>query len=240
MAGGFPKSVVATDRERWEWHTDYIRQLLSDLRLLARIRRIKAMRDLLASLAAWSSKVVDVTKIGRSLDVSRPTLDSYINAAEMMFVIDRVPAWVDSDYERGMRRDKLFMCDSGLMAGVLGWDPERVKDNSDACGKLLETYAHNQLASLVDVDRYSHELYHYRDRDGREIDFVIRHRSGDVLGIKVKAASAVGTKAARHLRWFGDNLVKDGRFTGLVLHTGNYTHRLGEGVWAVPFSVLWE
>ncbi|ONM47633.1 hypothetical protein B0T46_17225 [Nocardia donostiensis] len=36
------------------------------------------------------------------------------------------------------------------------------------------------------------ELFHYRTRDQVEVDAVLKNRRGEVVGIEVKAASAVG------------------------------------------------
>lgn len=242
LAGGYPELLAQPDKaEREEWLDDYVSDLLSrDLQVIANIRRKDALKKLAFRLAAWSSKLVDLTKIGQGLEITHPTVESYINVMETMCLVDRVPAWVDTDYQWGRKRDKLFMADSGLMAGMLRWNFEGVRLDGDASGKLLETFVHNQLATLVDVHRREYELFHYRDRHGHEVDFVVRNRAGDVLGIEVKAATWVRTDDAKHLNWFDAALMKGRRFIGLVLHTGGGVHRRGENVWAVPIKHLWE
>lgn len=242
LGGGYPEALACADEAaRTEWHRNYLSAVFDrDLQDIARIRRKNTLKTLAMRLAAWSSKGIDFSKIGRELGISRPTVESYINTLETMCLIDRVPAWVDTDYEWGVRRDKLFMSDSGLMASVLGWDPAGVRIDGDACGKLLETFVCNQLTALVDAGSPEHRLFHFRDRRGREVDFVVRNRAGEVLGIEVKASTQVGAEDARHLQWFGDTRAKGRRFVGLVLYAGGGVYRVSDSVWAVPHSYLWE
>jgi uncharacterized protein len=59
---------------------------------------------------------MDVSTIGTGLSIRRPTLEFYINALEILYIIERVHPWVRTDYERLGKQDKLYMSDSGLMA----------------------------------------------------------------------------------------------------------------------------
>ena len=51
------------------------------------------------------------------------------------------------------------------------------------------------------------ELYHYRDREQREIDFLIERDDGALLGVEIKAAASAKKSDFKHLTWFRDNLV---------------------------------
>ncbi len=84
------------------------------------------------------------------------------------------------------------------------------------------------------------EVAHFRDRDGAEIDLVVQdRRSGAVAGVEVKLTSTPLERHARHLVRMRARL--GDRFTvGLVVHAGQVTLPLGEGIWAVPISALWR
>ena len=79
------------------------------------------MRDLVNILAAWSSRFMDLSAIGAGLSIRRPTLETYINALETLYLIERVPPWTYTDYGRVGKQNKLFMTDCGLVASILGW-----------------------------------------------------------------------------------------------------------------------
>ena len=132
---------------------------------------------------------MNVTQVGSSLSLQKQALYSYINALEALYLIERVRPWIRTDYERVGKQDKLFMTDSGLMASLLGWNTDQVRFDSDRSGKLIETFAFNELAAQIDASNDLYALWHYRDRQNREIDFLIEREDGAMIGIEVKSGS---------------------------------------------------
>lgn len=239
--GGFPEVLPFDDAERKLWHRDYLDALLDhDLRDIANIQRRDAMFELVRVLAAWSGKFMDVSAIGAGLSISRPTVETYINALEALYMVERVSPWTYTDYGRVGNRSKLFMTDSGLMSSVLGWNRDQVRMDADRSEKLVETFMFNEIAALADASYGRYDLFHYRDREKREIDFLVGREDGALLGIEVKAGSAIGRSDFKNLKWFGENISGDREFTGIVLYSGEFAGSMGDGLWAVPFSAIWE
>ncbi len=104
----------------------------------------------------------------------------------------------------------------------------------------METFVFNELAAQLDASDSDYKLCHYRDREQREIDFLIERENGDLLGLEVKAGSAIHVSDFKHLRWFKDNIARDRAFVGIVLYTGDVSGSTGDRLWAVPFSALWS
>ena len=239
--GGFPEVVLLEGGERKQWHVDYIDALIDrDLRDIARIQRQEAMRELVCVLAAWSSRFMDISAIGARLSIRRPTIESYINALEALYVVERVRPWTHTDYARVGKQAKLFMVDSGLMTSILGWNRKQVHMDADRSGKLIETFVFNEIAAQVDACAGKYNLFHYRDRERREIDFLIEREDQALLGIEVKAGSAIGAGDFKHLRWFKEKIAGDRPFIGIVLYSGEVSGSMGDGLWAVPFGTLWS
>jgi predicted AAA+ superfamily ATPase len=167
------------------------------LKDIANIQRHGAMEALLSTLCAWSGKLMDVEAICSKLSISRKLLINYVNILVLLCLFEKIPAWILTDYDRVGRKEKIFATDTGLMAHLLDWREADVLYDPDKSGKMVETFAFNQLCVQTDFYRYS--LYHYRDRQKREIDFVVKNDAGGLLGIKVKSGSAVSRMDARHL-----------------------------------------
>ncbi len=239
FCGGFPEAIRLDAHERREWHKDYIDALLErDLKEIARIQRRDAMRELIAVAAAWTGKFMDISAIGSGLSIRRPTIESYLNALEALFIVERVKPWTRTDYERVGKQDKLFMTDSGLMTSILGWRDDQVELDPDRSGKLIETFMFNEIAAQVDAGGGEYQLFHYRDREKREIDFLIEREDRALLGIEIKAGSNIRKQDFRHIRWFQDHIAKDRPFTGVVLYAGEQAGVMGDNLWAVPYSNL--
>jgi len=239
--GGFPEPMHLQDRGRKRWHTDYVNAILErDLNEIARIHRKDAMRELVNTLAAWSGKFMDLSAIGSGLSIRRATIESYINALETLYMVERVYPWTNTDYARVGKQSKLFMVDSGLMTSLLSWKMDQVRFDSERSGKLFETFAFNEIMAQVDAGDGRYELFHYRDREKREIDFLVEREDNALLGIEIKAGSAVGKKDFNHMRWFQKNLAKSRTFIGIILYAGEFPASFGNNLWAVPFGALWS
>lgn len=238
--GGFPEAIKLKENECQQWHKDYIAALLErDLNDIAHITRFDAMRKLISILAAWSSKFMDISAISSGLSIRRPTIESYINALEALYIVETVQPWTRTDYERVGKQSKLYMTDSGLMASILRWHIDQIELDADRSGKLIETFIFNELAAQVDANNDKYELFHYRDREQREIDFIIEREDHALLGIEVKAGSAISKTDFKHLKWFKDNIAKKKPFIGIVLYSGEHAGSMGDNLWAVPFGSLW-
>ena len=243
LKGGYPEAFQFSEAaETRRWHQDYIDALIErDLKDIINLKRQDSMHDLLQVLAAWSSKFMDIAAIGTHLSLSRPTLNSYINALEALYLIERIKPWSKTDYGRVNKQDKLFMTDTGLMASILHWRFDNVALDGDRNGKLLETFVFTQLMALIETQAKDYRLYHYRDREQREVDFIIENEDGDLLGIEVKAGSTLSRDSFKHLQWFKNSLLKNKsqRFVGIILYTGENMVSFGEQMWAVPMKALW-
>ena len=238
--GSYPEVLRLSEARRKGWFEDYTKSLLSrDLRDIANIRRQETMRDLLVTLYAWSSKFMDITSICAKLSISRETFRSYVSALMSLCLFERIPPWLRTDYERVGRRDKHFSTDTGLMASLLNWRLPEVLLDSDKSGKIVETLVFNELSAQVDLD-YTYTLYHYRDREDREIDFIVENDRGELLGIEVKAGSAVSSNDYKSMVWFKNNIAKDKPFMGIVLYTGEHSLSLGKDMYAIPIAALWS
>lgn len=239
--GGFPEAVKLPANERPAWHRDYIAALLErDLNEIANITRHRAMQELVNTLAAWSGKFMDISAIGTGLSIRRPTIESYINALLALYIVERVEPWTRTDYDRVGKKTKIYVTDSGLMSSILKWRMQQVEVDSDRSGKLIETFIFNELAAEIDACNGNYELFHYRDREQHEIDFLIEREDHALLGIEVKAGSAISSADFKHLKWFKDNIAKKRPFVGIVLYSGELVGSMGDNLWAVPFGALWS
>ena len=174
------------------------------------------------------------------MSIANQTLDSYLGILENTYLIDKLPPFLKTDYERVNKQSKYFITDTGLMSSVLNWKKDDLFLDADKSGKIFETFVYTQLAVQIDLSDSDYEIYHYRDREKREIDFIIEDTENNTIyGIEVKAGSSVSNEQFKHLIWFKNNIAKDKNFKGIVLYTGENAIPFGENLFAVPMNNLW-
>ncbi len=237
--GMYPEVVKLPRSKSRSWYRDYLEALLEkDLGDIIKIRKLSEMKKLIEVTSAWSTKSIDLQKICSDMSLGRKTLGTYLDALETMNLLDKVGAWPDSDYKAARRKEKLVLNDSGIISGVLRWNLDKVLLDSDMSGKLIETFVYTQLACLVGLDD-EYKIYHYRDSEKREIDFIIKDQNNNVLGIEVKSGTSVEKKSFKHLEWFHKNIATNCNFIGILLYTGQNVLSFGKNLKALPISVLW-
>lgn len=110
-------------------------------------------------------------------------------------------------------------------------------------GPLLENFAIGEVARQLTWAEEPVQLFHYlprtyRDRDQVEVDMVLEHADGTVIGIEVKAAETVRGEDFRSLRHLANRLGDRFR-TGIVLYAGEQQLSFGDRLIALPMAALW-
>ncbi|MGI8335041.1 ATP-binding protein [Actinomadura scrupuli] len=173
----------------------------------------------LSMVAARMGTLAVVQSMANAVGLPRMTLSRYLDLLELVFVIRRVPAWSSNLTTRAISTPKLILTDSGLGGRLVGLSEERAEDPTALVGPLLENFAIGEVARQLSWAEEPAQLFHYRDRDKVEVDMVLEHASGRVIGIEVKAAETVRGDDFRGLRHLADRL--GDRFqAGFVLYTG--------------------
>lgn len=234
--GGYPESLGYDESSRRKWYQDYLTDILTkDVSDITEIRKLSVLREMAVWLLVRSAQFFTMDELASRVQVAKETAETYLKALEALYLFDCIPAWAKSDYDLMLKRSKWFATDAGLMANILAWDEESVYLDEQRNGHFVETWVYQQLAALAEVSG-DVAISQYRDSKKREIDFLVERAGGDLLGIEVKAGTA-SADDFKHLKWFAANLAP-GRFTGIVLYSGQNVLRFGEGFYAVPLVAL--
>jgi uncharacterized protein len=194
---------------------------------------------LLRLLAVRSGTLLNASDLSRSTGVARGTIDRYMALFTTTFTVRFVPPWAGDVARRLVRSPKILFADAGVCAYLVGIDAPRLSSDPDRFGPLLETFVGGELVRQIEWAAGRVEVMHYRDATGAEVDWVLEDGQGRLVGIEVKATAAPGADDFKGLRAFAANV--GGRFhRGVVLHTGQATVPMGDGMWAMPVEALWR
>ena len=241
-AGGYPE-VLGIDNPtlRQGWFDGYLSTVvLRDVASFAQIQHGDLIPRLLGILAARAGGQTVISDLAKDLQLNNVTIRNYLSYLDTVFLTGRLSPWSSNLNAKLVKTPKVFPTDSGLAAHLLQVDMEALAaPGHPATGTLVETFVYAELTRLLAAGDLGAALYFYRDRDGREIDFLLERRNGQVVAIEVKASSTVGAQDFRHLRWLADRL--GDRFAGgYVLHLGTQTHPFGDRMMALPLSAMWH
>ncbi|HET8798508.1 MAG TPA: ATP-binding protein [Thermoanaerobaculia bacterium] len=241
VSGGYPPALTrAPGRRRQAWYRDYVAAIVErDVRELGRIAALHAMPRLLSAAASQTARLLNVSELAAPFELSRPTIREYLTLLERVFLLDVVPPWHSNRLSRLVKTPKVHIGDSGLACALLDAGEETLRDDRALLGQMLETFVYQELRREAGARDEALHFFHFRDRDGAEVDIVIERGARGVAGIEIKAAATVHPSDFRGLRRLKEATGK--RFTsGVVLYDGETTASFGENLFAVPVRALWE
>jgi uncharacterized protein len=239
--GGYPAALVrGTARRRVAWYRDYIDALVQrDVRELARINSLDALPRLLALAAAKTARLQNVADLAAPFQLSRPTIRDYITLLERVFLVDTLPPWHSNKLGRLIKTPKLHLGDTGVACALAGIDAKALTADRTLLGQFFETFVFQELQRHASWHPEPHRFFHFRDKDGVEVDIVIERGARGVAGVEVKTGATVTDADFRGLRKLQSATAT--RFCGgAVIYDGESLTRFGEGLYAVPVSMLWE
>ncbi len=237
--GGFPEATRRADRRRDRFFGSYVDDLVDrDVSQLGDIGRRGHLMRLIGLLAANAGQLFVVDRFASNLAVAAKTVDRYVSLFEEVFLVKRLPAWSSSMTTRAVRTRKLVFVDSGLAANLCGRNSLRLARGDVLGGPLLENFVLSEFARLSPLSEAAPELFHYRTRDGVEVDLVLERRDGGIAAVEVKVAQSVRPDDLRGVTHLRDH-VGDAFVAGIVLYTGSDVRSLGDRLWAVPLDALW-
>jgi predicted AAA+ superfamily ATPase len=191
LMGGYPE-VLARPKARGLWFSSYIQTYLErDVRGVIGIRDLTTFRRFLALVASRHGQVLNKTDLAAPLGVSVPTVSEWMQVLEVTGQIILVPPYFENFGKRLTKTPKVYVGDSGLACYLLGIASQAELERSPFLGSLFEGFiAAEILKSQINQGRRK-ELYHFRDQQGLEVDFLFPSGHGSLWMVECKASKTV-------------------------------------------------
>lgn len=235
-AGGFPEALSRTPQRRRDWYRSYLTTVIErESREVIDTDRGGDVIRLLQFVATRHSSLLNVAELARDAGIAERTAHRYLHLLEAVFLITRTPPWWANLSSRLTKQPKITVADSGL-ASVLRRGSDR---DPNLLGPLAEGFVVEELRRQLTWSEERGELFHYRDKLGREVDALIEIDDGRLIGVEVKLGESVTSSAFTGLRHLRDS-VPDRFACGIVLHAGRSTHSHGDRLWSAPIAALWS
>jgi uncharacterized protein len=239
LRGGYPEVQARTPSRRKAFFRSYLNTILSrDVQALANIEGLAQLPNLLSLLAARSSGLLNTADLARAAGLPHSTFSRYLTLLDTVYLTLTVPAWASNHTKRLVKAPKVQLVDTGLSAHLLGLDEARLKRERTLLGPLLEGFVTLELLKARGWSEAQPGLYHYRTHTGQEVDLLLEHPDGRLVGVEIKASASPTASDFRGLKALQAEYPE--RFhRGLVLHLGERAVPFGERLHALPVSSLW-
>jgi len=249
VRGGWPASLSIENDNKYKVAKDYVESLLKeDVKTVDGIERNPLkMRALLKSLSRNISTPVSKITILEDIknefvvEISRPTLDDYLNVLEKLFVVEMVNATnLNIRSTIPLRTTpKLELVDPSIATATLGIAKEDLLRDLNYFGFLFENLCIRDLRIYSQI--LDGEISYYRDKNDFEVDVILKTDKGKWGAIEIKLGSGYIEEAAQNLLKFKEkvDVTKNGEPSFLMVLCGsNYSYRREDGVYVVSIGTL--
>ncbi|WP_308466639.1 ATP-binding protein [Rathayibacter soli] len=242
VVGGYPDVRDLEPRMRNVWFDSYLERLIRrDARELINTDPSRLM-SLLRLMAANQAGELVKARLAQDAGLPATSITAYLDTLETLFLTDLLKPWKTNLTGRETSRPKASIADSGLAARLSRVTTAQLTPLDGTAthfGALMEGFVADELLKQSGWSEEEFELFHYRNRDGLEVDVIVEFADGQVLGIEVKSGSTFRSDHFRPLKTLRD-LLGDRFAGGVVLNTGATGYQFGDRLFGLPVSSLWE
>jgi predicted AAA+ superfamily ATPase len=222
--GGFPEPFFSgSELDARRWSREYRSRLIrEDVATLERVSDLGNLELLATRLPALVGSPLSVNALRDDLRVSHKTLSKWLDVLERLYAIFRIPPFGPARIRAVQKERKHYHVDWSLVPG------SSPRFENLVASHLLKWVHYEQDRAGRDL-----ELRFFRDRDGREVDFVVTEAGRPILLVEAKWSDA---DADRSLRWLSARFPDAAAWQISALGKGDY--QTPEGIRVAPAGKL--
>ena len=195
LHGGLPEPLLADEKDP-EFFAEWLDSFYArDIEELFNVGKRRGFLRLVESVLRQSGGLLEVGTLAKHCALSRPTVDRYLDILDVTHVAALVRPYHAGGRQELLRQPKVYGFDTGFVSYFRGWHELREQD----CGILWE---HLVFETLV-AHRGRRDIHYWRDKQKREVDFVVPRDGGACDAIECKWDS--GNLSLRGLKAFREN-----------------------------------
>ena len=195
--GGFPDSyLAANDDDSWNWRSAFISSYVErDIPQMGLQIPAARMRRFWTMLSHFQGQQVNLSNLGKSLEVSHTTIRNYLDILTDLYMIRQVQPWAGNTKKRLVKSPKIYVRDTGILHRLLNISNYEMLLGHPVIGHSWEGFIiENIIGILSDKWQYSY----YRTTTQTEIDLIIEGPGAEVWAIEIKRTAAPKVKATFH------------------------------------------
>ena len=192
--GGFPEPFLAQEHQVLRrWHNEKIERLFrEDINEVENIRDLQSMKLLSDIIPDKIGSLLSINNISNDLQKSYTAIASWIEILDLYYYHFRVYPYQGKNIRSLKKEPKIYL-----------WDWSEVDNDSARFENLIAAHLLKFVHLLYDYEGYKSTLYFIRDRDQREIDFLVTIGDKPWFAVEVKLHD---TSLSKNIKYFQERL----------------------------------
>lgn len=208
FTGSFPVFSHTNPPDREQFYNSYIQTYIDrDIAALSGIGKVAEFHAFMRACAARTGQVLNIADTARDADVSPVTAKEWLSLLIGTGHVLLLPAYHSNRLKREVKAPKLHFLDTGLAAFLLRFPTAGTLEASLYAGGFFESFVVAQIyKSYLNAGKTA-PIYHYRDREKREVDIVIEHADGVELIECKRSTRFKPADDLKHIKYLSQKVV---------------------------------
>jgi predicted AAA+ superfamily ATPase len=180
---GFFPEIVASGTNWSRFYSSYVRTYLDrDVSKPGQVGNLIQFEKFMVAAAARTGQLLNIDNMARDTGISRQTAEKWLSILIASNIVFPLKPYHNNVLKRLIKTPKIYFLDTGLAAYLVGWDNAQVLQNGAMSGAFFETFVMGEIIkSWTNKEGVTPNMnfFFFRDKDGSEIDLLIKH--GDTL-----------------------------------------------------------
>ena len=176
--GGLPPALLS-DSKNSSFYREWLDSFFArDIQKLFSFRDADKFNSLLEYLLRQSGGQIETARTASELKISRLTVENHLRALEITHAVSIIRPFFGSGQKEIIKMPKIYGFDTGFITFIRDRDPLRPQDHGILWEHLVLEYLQSTLVNET--------IRYWRDKAGREVDFVLARRRDQVDAIECK------------------------------------------------------
>ncbi len=201
LMGGYPRiyrSAIAPA----DYYPAYIQTYLErDVRAQANVGSLDAFQRFMRLCAGRIGCILDVTELAGEAGIDGRTAKRWLSVLQASSVVELIRPFAKNFNKRLVKRPKLYFCDTGLAASLLGLRTAEDVALSPFRGALFENLVLMELMKREQAQGRRPEVWFWQETATNEVDFVLGPESRPTA-VEAKSGATFNRKWFKSMRVF--------------------------------------
>lgn len=169
-------------------YASYIRTYIErDIRMMLQVHNLDLFQKFMILCASRVGQIFNKESLAGEVGVASKTIGHWLSILEACYIVYRLPPYFDNFGKRVIKSPKIYFCDVGLVAYLLGIETVAQMARDPVRGNLFENLVVNELMKARFNKGLDPRLYFYQVAGRSEVDLIYQ-RGYELIPIEIKSS----------------------------------------------------
>ena len=209
----------------FEYYKNYVQTYLEkDIAQIGAVQDLMRFDSFMRLLAGRTGQLVNSSALSAEVGVSSTTIGSWLSILEASHLVYILRPWYENRTSQIVKTPKVYFCDTGLAAYLLGIETPDQMQRDPLMGNLFENLVVIEALKARYNTGAEPNIYFFRNSKGLEVDLILKeNRTLNLFEIKSGKAlnNDFSNKMEKFRELFPNNVSQDSKVHGTVIYSGS-------------------